>query len=92
MCKECGETCSHGTKMNTRQVCRPKAPPTAAPADDVKWAVTWGIELALRDLATLRSIPVGAAQASSLSGLEAMLQAKLLGYGNLLAAWLAARI
>ncbi len=28
--------------------------PTAAPADDVKsrWTVTWGIELALRDLAT----------------------------------------
>ncbi len=63
-CKECGETCSHGTKMYKCKVCRLKAPPTATPADDVKWTVTWGIELALRDLAKLRSIPLGAAQAS----------------------------
>jgi hypothetical protein len=57
----------------------------------VKWAVTWGIELALRDLAKLQSIPVEAAQASWRSEYEVSLRAELQGHINVLGARLAAR-
>ena len=56
----------------------------------MKWTARWAIELALRDLDALRSIPGGAAQEPWMSKYEKLLQEKLRRHADVLRAWLAA--